>query len=49
VYEVAADGDAELREQAAADGAGGDARGGLAGGCALEDVPCVGAIVLEEP
>src|SRR5690606_27643632 len=45
---VAADGDAELREQPLGDGARGDARGGLAGGGALEDVARVAAAVLED-
>ena len=48
VHEVRADGDAELREQVPADGAGSDARSGLARGGALENVARVVAIVLEE-
>ena len=48
VNEMAADGDAELVEQAARDRAGGDAGGRLAGRGALEDVARVLAVVLED-
>jgi hypothetical protein len=44
---VAADFDAELREEAAGDGADGDAGGGFAGGGALEDVADVIEAVLD--
>jgi hypothetical protein len=48
VHEVAADGDAELLEQTARDGSGGDARRRLSRRRTLEDVARVLTIVLED-